>query len=324
MGKKPLIDGLPADFFARVQIQFPKQYKQILETFKQRPAVVRVNTLVTSLEEVQKLLISEGIEFSHIALLPNSLIITNADRRQLTDLEIYKEGHLYIQSIASQLAVAALDPQPGEKILDLCSAPGSKTTQIAIQMNKEGELLANDNNKTRMFRLIANLKHQHCDEFVEVKNYSGQNYPKFYPEQFDRILVDAPCSSEARFNTRYPKSINFWSRHKVKAMAKTQKRLLGAAIQCLKVGGAIVYSTCTLAPEENELVLKKILEKYPEVEIQELSWDIPQLEIVQEWNGKEIPDSIQNAIRLAPNESTEAFFICKIKKTNSNSRKSID
>ncbi len=324
MSKKPLIDGLPADFVIRIQSQFPVQYKKILETFQQRPPVVRVNTLVTSVEEVKNLFSSEGIEFSSLPLLPNSLMIKNADRRQVTDLEMYKEGHLYIQSIASQLAVAALDPQPGEKILDLCSAPGSKTTQIAIHMNKEGELLANDNNKSRVFRLLANLKHQHCDDFVEVKNYSGQNYPKFYPEYFDRILVDAPCSSESRFNTRYPKSINFWSRHKVKAMAKTQKRLLAAGIECLKPGGIIVYSTCTLAPEENELVLKKILKKYPEVEIQDLAWGVDQLSVCREWKEKEVPDSIQYAVRLAPNETTEAFFICRIKKTNINSRKSKD
>jgi NOL1/NOP2/sun family putative RNA methylase len=324
MSKKPLINGLPADFVERIQLQFPDGFENILNTFAQRPPVVRVNTLVTNLEEVKKKFEEEGIEFTEISLLPDSLIITNVDRRQLTDLEIYKKGHLYIQSIASQLAVAALDPQPGEKILDLCSAPGSKTTQIAIRMNKEGELLANDNNKTRMFRLIANLKHQHCHDFVEVKNYSGQNYPKFYPEYFDRILVDAPCSSESRFNARYPKSINFWSRHKVKAMAKTQKRLLGAGIECLKPGGTIVYSTCTLAPEENELVLRKILKKYPEVEIQDLKWDIPQLGVSKEWKEKEISEDIQKAVRLAPNHNIEAFFICKIKKTNTNSRKSKD
>lgn len=316
MSKKPLIDGLPADFVERLEEQFPAEFDQIKASFHQRPAVLRVNTLVTTLEVVKAVLDELQIKHLPAPLLPNSLIIPEADRRQLTDLEIYQQGHLYIQSIASQLAVAALDPQPGDTILDLCSAPGSKTTQMAIAMGKEGALLANDNNKKRIYRLQSNLEHQHCDDFVEIKNYSGQNYPKFYPEHFDRILVDAPCSSEARFNTRYPKSINFWSRHKVKSMAKTQKRLLAAGVECLKPGGTLVYSTCTLAPEENELVLQKVLKQYQNIEVQALDWDIRQLPVLKRWNGKEISEEIQKAIRLAPDEFTEAFFICKIKKTN--------
>lgn len=315
MRKKPLTEGLPANFVMRLQQQFPKEHQEIMKTFHQRPAVVRVNTLVTNLKKVQELLQKEGISYSPAPLLPNSLVITDADRRKVTDLEIYQEGHLYIQSIASQLAVAALNPQPGEKILDLCSAPGSKTTQIALCMKKEGELMANDNNKKRIYRLLANLKHQHCEDFVEVKNYAGQNYPKFYPESFDRILVDAPCSSEARFNTQNPKSVNFWSRHKVRSMAKTQKRLLTAGVECLKPGGTLVYSTCTLAPEENELVLQKILQEYPQIKVVDLDWSIPQLPVLKNWNDKELPDSLQSAVRLAPNESTEAFFICKLQKT---------
>ncbi|MDP2690868.1 MAG: RsmB/NOP family class I SAM-dependent RNA methyltransferase [Candidatus Gracilibacteria bacterium] len=313
-GKRDEIGGLPADFVERLRIQFPEQSEHILTSFHQRPPVVRINTLLVSVKKFQQRLKQLKIESQPILLLPEALLVTNTDRKLLTDLEEYRNGWFYIQSIASQLAVKALDPQPGEKILDLCAAPGSKTTQIAIAMKRQGELMANDNNRTRLFRLISNLKHQKVDDFVEVKNYPGQNYPKFYPSTFDRILLDAPCSSESRFDPRYPKSIHFWSRHKVKGMAKTQKRLLAAAIQCLKQGGILVYSTCTFSPEENEMVIDSVLKKHQEMEIETMTWSPNTLPILQEWQGKRLHSGLKKAIRVFPDDQVEGFFICRLKR----------
>lgn len=313
----PLKNGLPERFVDRLKLQFPDQAADIMEHCEQRPPIIRVNTTLTTLDNVQAALAEAGIESETLPELSRTLHITKGTRKELTATDIYKEGHFYIQSLASQFIVHLLDPQPGETLLDLCAAPGSKTTQIAVAMNAEGELMANDNSRPRMFRLLANLKHQKLNKFVEVKNYSGQNYDKFYPEHFDRILVDAPCSSESRFQRRYPKSINFWSRHKVKACAKLQRRLLSAAIKCVKPGGIIMYSTCTFAPEENELVLHRVLKKHPDVQVLPIETQYERLPIVKEWNDEEIRSDIQNALRLKPTDICEGFFMAKLQKTAS-------
>lgn len=311
-----MLKELPEKFVNRLHEQFPDEHQDIIDTFHQKPPIVRTNELLISPSELKERLEKQGVKLKKIPLLEYSFV-ADTDRRTLTDTEEYAEGLFYIQSIASQLIVKALNPQPGEKIMDLCAAPGSKTTQIAIQMKKEGELIANDNNRKRLYRLKSNLEHQKLDDFVTVKNYSGQNYPKFYPEYFDRVLVDAPCSSEARFDMRYPKSIRYWSTHKVKAFAKLGKRLLGSAIKCTRPGGTIVYSTCTYSPEENEMVIDQVLKKYSEVEIEAIDWKIKKLPIVKSWNDKDLNPEISKAMRLLPDPETEGFFICKLRKKQS-------
>lgn len=314
MKETPLIDGLPQEFVERIQSQFPEDQQEILKTFSARPPVIRVNTLLTSSKELLGKLEREGIETSVIPGLPNAYRVKNVDRKTLTSLEGYQQGHFYIQSIASQLAVQVLDPQPGEKILDLCAAPGSKTTQIAIAMKKKGELMANEPNKDRFFRLLANVQQQHLEDFVVCKKYLGERYGRYYQEYFDRVLVDAPCSSEARFDRHDEKSIRYWSRHKIRALSRLQKKLLLSAINCVKKGGSIVYSTCTFAPEENEMLLNNILKKHPELSLQAISYQGKKLPIMKSWKGKEVSAVLQSALRIFPDEIHEGFFIALLQK----------
>jgi len=286
------VDGLPSLFVERLRRQFPHEVEEMLSTFHQRPPVLRINTLMIEPKKIKAELLREGIETKQIHELPDALWVPNADRKRLTDLPAYLQGQIYLQSVASQLVVKALDPQPGEKILDLCAAPGSKTTQIGILMKKRGELIANEPNKGRFFKLRANLKHQHLEDFVQTKSYPGQNYPRYYPEYFDKVLVDAPCSSEARFDRDGAKTIAYWSNHKIKAFARLQKKLLSAAILCCRQGGTIVYSTCTFAPEENQLLIDAVIKKHPEI-----SMPI-------------------DAVQLKPDVLREGFFIAVLLKKN--------
>lgn len=308
------IDGLPQEFVERLQEQFPEAQGEILKSFQMRPPVMRVNTLLITPDELFDQLKSQGIKPRSIPELPNAYIVNNADRKTLTDLEAYQQGHFYIQSIASQLVVKILDPQPGEKILDLCAAPGSKTTQIALAMQKKGELIANEPNTDRFFRLKTNLKQQHLEDFVICKKHLGERYGHFYAEHFDRVLVDAPCSSEARFDRHDEKSIRYWSRHKIRAFSRLQKKLLLSAINCVKKGGSIVYSTCTFAPEENELMLHTVLKKHPELSLQAISYSGKTLPIMRSWKGKELSAQLQHALRLFPDEDHEGFFIALLQK----------
>ncbi|MGE3341388.1 MAG: RsmB/NOP family class I SAM-dependent RNA methyltransferase [Candidatus Altimarinota bacterium] len=305
------ISTLPEKFLERLQKQYPNHFEKILTTFHQRPPVIRVQHLLTEDAPLLAELKKEGIEAQAIPSVPHAYQILHADRKTLTSLEAYEQGLFYIQSAASQVPVQVLDPQPGEKVLDLCAAPGSKTTQIAIHMKGRGELMANEPNKDRFFKLLANLQHQKVDAFVTAKKHPGQNYPAFYPEYFDRVLVDVPCSSESRFIEGDQKTSRYWSQPKVKSLSKLQRALLSAAIQCAKPGGTIVYSTCSLSFEENEQVLQKLLKKYPEVHLEQIQGDLKTLPV---------DPSVSGAIRLMPDEVFESFFVASLKKTKTVSR----
>lgn len=307
---------LPPKFLERLQEQFPEHYLEIRKTFVRRPPVVRVNLHLISADEFKKQLNELGFDLEEIPLLPYSFIVRNRTRKDLSELPHYEQGLFYMQSMASQLIVKALDPQPGEKILDLCAAPGSKTSQIAMLMNKQGELIANDQKTNRYKRMKGILADQHLGDFVDCKNHKGQNYPHYYPEYFDKILVDPSCSSEATFVDDKQNTIHFWSPHKVKNFARNQKKLISTALQCLKPGGLLVYSTCTLSPHENEWMVSKILKKHPEITVEDPHWDLRQLPIATSWQDKAFDERVAKCIRPFPTSDCEPFFICRFRKNH--------
>ena len=159
-------------------------------------------------------------------------------------------------------AVALLDPQPGEKICDLCAAPGGKTTQIAGRMAGEGFLLCNEINPKRAKILGRNIERMGVANAL-VTNEHPQNLANKYAGFFDRVLIDAPCSGEGMFR-KEEAAVTDWSQDTVEMCARRQAEILHSGAQLLKSGGRLVYSTCTFAPEENELAIEKFLESHPE------------------------------------------------------------
>ncbi len=138
-----------------------------------------------------------------------------------------------------------------------------------------------------------------------------------YPEYFDKILLDAPCSAEARFVLGKPESTGYWKEQKIKEMAYKQWGLLLAAWSALKPGGILVYSTCTFAPEENELQMTKFIERVGDCEILDIKilTDIKELPIVKEFKNKKVnPDVVKKAMRIMPTKEIEGFFVCKLRK----------
>ncbi len=172
-------------------------------------------------------------------------------------------------------AVALLDPQPGEKICDLCAAPGGKTTQIAGRMGGEGFLLCNEINPKRSRILSRNIERMGVSNAL-VTNEHPQNLAKKYPGYFDRVLIDAPCSGEGMFR-KEEAAVTDWSLETVKMCAHRQGEILHSGAALVRPGGRLVYSTCTFAPEENEQAIAAFLEAHPEFTLEpvQASWFTP-------------------------------------------------
>ncbi len=285
--------NLPKEFLKRLESIIPSdKLHTILEAYTlSRPTTLRVNTLKTTVDQLTQLFDEQHILYEPSNISPIAFI-TRSDKRMLLDLDAYTDGLFYIQSLSSMLPVLALDPKLNEKILDIAAAPGSKTTQIAAIMSNTGQIVANDNSRIRGYKLQANLKTQGVTN-TSVIISAGQTLWQQYPEYFDRSLVDAPCSMEGTFVTSNPKTYEHWSVKAIKELVQRQKWLLRSAVSATKPGGTIVYSTCTLEPEENEKIIEWILKK-----------EQGKLEFV-------------NQKTMYPSELMEGFFIAKLKKTHS-------
>lgn len=242
-----------------------------------------------------------------------AFVLRNRSSRELTDTAVYRAGHIYVQSLSSMLPPLLLDPQPGEMILDLTAAPGSKTTQMASLMQNRGTIIANDSNKPRFFRLLANVKLQGATCAQCVLSH-GETVWRRYGETFDRVLVDAPCSAEGRFDMNDPRTYRYWKLRKVREMVRKQKRLLYSGIRALKPGGVLVYSTCTFAPEENEGVVSWALEKFAGV-VEPMASRLPVSNVavpLTAWEGKPFATGIRHAVRILPTATMEGFFLAKL------------
>jgi tRNA (cytosine49-C5)-methyltransferase len=229
-------------------------------------------------------------------------------------------GLFYIQEASSMLPPLALDPQPGERILDVAAAPGSKTTQIAQMMRNTGLIVANDNNKKRIRGLTGNIDRAGALNIV-VTCQPGQVFGKFLPEYFDRILLDAPCSAEGTIRKSFT-ALELWSESSIERLAKTQIGLLVATFRALKPGGVMVYSTCTFAPEEDEGALSYFFNRVPAAYSEPVTFSgFKTRPPVAEWQGEQFHPQVANAVRVLPQDNdTEGFFLCRIRKTTADPR----
>ena len=238
-------------------------------------------------------------------------------RHSLTHSEVAKHGQIYIQNPSSVLAVRVLDPQPDEEILDLAAAPGGKSIACAAAMDNRGRLAVVEPIKKRFHQLKANL--ERCGVTISACYLrDGRGVGRAVGERFDRVLLDAPCSSEGRINWSDPSTYHQWSMRKVKECQRKQKSLLRSAFAALKPGGVLVYCTCSLGPDENELVVAHLLQKTDAEVINTLS-DVVELGIdVQAgcttWAGKALPAALAGTVRVVPKDPWAGFYIAKLVK----------
>ncbi len=311
--------SLPEAFTERLEKIVPRErFAAILKTFDAPKQVTfRVNTLKSTPSELEAELSQGGIAFERVEWMEGVYRIAPEDKLRLTQTEAFYGGRLYIQNLSSMIAPVLLAPRPEETVLDLAAAPGGKTLILAGMMQNTGWLSAVEPSRERFFRLCDNLKQQGVTN-AHTYMTDGRSVGKKCPEMFDRILLDAPCSSEARFKTYDEKSTSFWSVHKVKETSKLQRRLLLSAFDALKPGGKLLYSTCSFSPEENESPLQHLLERHGE-RLKTLPLILPFDNVqkpLERW-GKEVYDErIQNAVRILPTDTIDGFFICLLEKTS--------
>lgn len=311
--------SLPEPFRERLGQIVPKeQFEAIIRTFDAPKQVTfRYNPLKTTPNDLENELRGEGIAFETIEWnhMEGIYRISPEDKLALTQTKAFYEGRLYIQNLSSMIAPVLLAPRPEETVLDLAAAPGGKTLILAGLMQNTGWLSAVEPSRERFFRLCDNLKSQGVTN-AHTYMTDGRSVGKKCPLMFDRILLDAPCSSEARFKTHEPKSMSYWSVHKVKETSKLQRRLLLSAFGALKPGGKLLYSTCSFSPEENESPLQHLLERHG-AHLKTIPLTLPFDNIqkpLTRW-GKEVYDErIQNAVRILPTDTIDGFFICLLEK----------
>ncbi len=299
---------LPDEFVENLyELYSPGTVDKILSGMSgERSTTIRVNTLKTTMLELMKNLKEEAIKFNRVLWYENALEIINANEKQLQKLLNYENGEFYLQSLSSMVPPLVLEPEENEKILDLTAAPGSKTTQMSMMMQNKGYILANELDKIRCERLKYNVKMQGA-KIVEVKNGRGEKIGEQYPEFFDKVLLDAPCSGEGRFLANQVGTYRNWSIKTVKQCAKIQKKLIKSAYQALKTNGIMVYSTCTLNKEENEEILQWAIENM-NLQMLDISIKIPNT--LKAFGDK----NIEKAIRMLPSKSQEGFFVAKLRK----------
>ena len=283
-----------------------KQYDEnitnkIIDGFNQnRPVTFRVNTLKTTADDVCHTLDKLNFKYEKISWSNEAIMIRNVQERQIQELDIYKNGEIYLQSLSSMLPPIILNPKPETDILDMAAAPGGKTTQLAALTQNKAHITACEMNKLRAERLKYNVEKQGAS-CVYVMLQDARRIDDFF--SFDNILLDSPCSGSGTLNANFE---NRFTMKLIEKSTKSQLSLLRKAIKILKPGHEMVYSTCSILQCENEDIVNKVL-KEENVEIVPIEFegmgDIPQL-----------PTKIDGTLCVCPTELYEGFFVVKLRK----------
>lgn len=279
-------------------------YNKIIEGYNQkRFTTLRVNTLKAKVSYICSVLSENNIEYEKVSWNNEALIIKNANEIDIKELEIYKNGEIYLQSLSSMMPAIILEPKENEDILDMTAAPGGKTTQIAALTNNKANITACEMNSVRADRLKYNVEKQGATSVTVLKEDSRRLNDYF---SFDKILLDAPCSGSGTILLNNERTYKNFSESLVEKTIKSQKDLLKKAIKILKPGHELVYSTCSILKQENENIIKEIIEK-GQAEVmpinEEKLKDIPKLK-----------SNINGALTVCPNEYYEGFFVAKLRK----------
>ena len=292
--------------------KFVERYEGLTDFEKFQEAIsqparksIRVNTIKISLKELKS-------KISGLKQVPWCSEGFYIERKETAvgNLKEHFLGYFYVQEAASMIPALILDPAEGDLVLDMSAAPGSKTTQMAAMMKNGGAIIANDVKWDRIKALSMNLQRCGVSNTV-ITIYKGEFFPDI---KFDKILLDAPCSGTGTLQ-KSPDTLKIYNPGMIKKLSYQQKRMILKAYSLLKSGGVLVYSTCSLEPEENERVIDYLLEK-TDAKLEKASLqNLKSSPLVLEFEGKKYNSEIKECLRIWPQDNhSEGFFVARIRK----------
>lgn len=308
------------NFTKKLKEIYSKEDIEICEKWfntEKRKVCFRVNTLKSDVQTVLKELEENWLKVEKIDFLENSFFLVSGTEKDLWNLKIFEKGFIYMQWISSQIPAIVLNPKENKKILDLTAAPWAKTSQLASIVKNTWEIIANDNNAIRIEKLNFTLKRQWVKNTEIIKTDARkvlEKSPRFI-EYFDYIVADLPCSAEWKFNFNIEKSFWYWDEKTNKRNYRLQKDIVQWSLSMLKIWWELVYSTCTISPEENEALVHTILCNNENIELIDFNIDYKYARswILEYWKQK-YKKEISKTKRILPSEESEWFYIAKFKR----------
>lgn len=307
---------IPTELIRRWLLLFGPDRDAVLDwSFRPVPKTVRINSLRTDRTAFEAVCHRYGWQVTPVPSLPGVYRLPPSESPpRFGATPEYAQGLFYVQDLASLLPARVLDPQPGETVLDLGAAPGSKTTQMAEMMRNQGRIVAVDVSRDRMDVLTATAERLGIT-IIEGRVADAARLDEDYRGRFDRVLIDGPCSCEGIFRYK-PHKLFEWDLLQIYGLTKTLEGMLQRGFEALKPGGVLVYSTCTYAPEENEAIVDALLRYCPEANIERIELQgIKSRSGLTAWEHQVYDERLRHAVRIYPQDNDSiGFFLAKITK----------
>lgn len=306
-----------SDFEQKLKEIFENRAEEVIQShYLTKPKSFRVNTLISNEKGVIDEMKNEKWEIRE-SEIRNGYSISEKENISISKSKFFENSEIYIQELSSMLPVQILGPQKGERIIDLCAAPGSKTSQILAMTENNVELHAVEKSRGRFFKMkeiVENFGGKNVKFHLDDANILAKKYP-WMLNYFDKILLDAPCSNEGSIDFNNPSTLKYWSSKEGRKISKLQKGLLNSAIKLLKPGGILIYSTCTYSVEENESVVNWALDKNEDMQLEDIDLKIEnKIPGRVEWREKSLNPELNKTIRVLPNEYWKGFYLARLRK----------
>jgi len=312
--RKPFKYEMKPLFEERMKKLLPdkKDFEKFNEIIHKKPRrFIRCNTLKIDCDVLFRRLQKKWSVLQPFSNYPEIMLVdSELQPGELGNALEHLLGYYYVQEVSSMLPPLALKPEPGDFVLDLTASPGSKTTQMAAMMENSGTIIANDHKVDRIKILAANL--ERCGVMNTVITRSDGvglcNKLSQAGYLFDKILLDAPCSGEGTLRSS-PKTFVMWNLKVVKKLSREQRKLFAFAVKCLKIGGTILYSTCTHSPEENEALVDFALSNFP-LGVEEFTLPLTCRPGITNWGNNTYDGAVTKTCRIYPHDNdSEGFYL---------------
>lgn len=312
------LNCLPPAFLQRVdELLSTDERAQWEASLRSRPLSVRWTGPSEDVASGRDYLVEHGLSPQVVPWCSDAWSFAAGSHALLTSLPWVERQTLFMQSLSSIAAVEAMGIEPGHDVLDVCAAPGAKTSLIRRRQGDRGILIANELSRVRSRRMHSLLKRLGVAN-VEVITRPGEQLGSSHERCFDRVLVDVPCSGEGRIHPSNPASWSRWSESAIRGLARRQESLLESACRAARPGGVILYATCTMAPEENEGVIDRVLRR-ARTPIELVDIGLPLVESrpgMTEWRGTTFAKDVGRAVRIIGSDTMTPFFMARIQRVD--------